>query len=233
MFWKYEYVAGVVGDPIGKTKSCMKRYWRENLAKSLCSRCGRLVSFVCKLDFFGSVITLIYILMYSFNNNYLSFKSIVPAKPPKPFYNPTCLVTKYCIFLPSRWQVLGLGPTSGSVSRQLWNMMLRKVEYNSHLVGRSSFRLPRFLRGRVGSVSSSYFSESWDGLRLESEADSARQPDWRGSPFSTAFLSSVGWRPSHDLFSCLSTSPFWDCKDDWSSTPLCCLATPTSWSTGP
>ncbi len=171
--------------------------------------------------------------MYSFNNNYLSFKSIEPAKPPKPFYNPNCLVTKYRFFLPSWWEVLGLGPTSGSVSRQLWNMMLRKVEHNSHLVGCSSFRLPRFLRGRSWQCLLFVLLRVLGWLRLESEADSARQPDWRGSPFSRAFLSSVGWRPSHDLFSCLSTSPFWDCKDDWSSTPLCCLATPTSWSTGP
>jgi len=49
--------------------------------------------------------------MHSFNNNYLFFKSMVAPKPPKPFYNPTCLVTKYCIFLNNfDDKFLALGP---------------------------------------------------------------------------------------------------------------------------
>lgn len=32
---KYGYVAGIVGALIGKTKSYMKRCWRETLAKSV------------------------------------------------------------------------------------------------------------------------------------------------------------------------------------------------------
>lgn len=92
-----KYVAGVVGAPIGKNKILYETLPRESCQIASVHGVGGWCLLFANL-IFGSIITLIYILMHSFNNNYLSFKSIVPAKPPKPFYNPTCLVTKYCIF---------------------------------------------------------------------------------------------------------------------------------------
>lgn len=105
---------------------------------------------------------------------------------------------------------------------------------NSHLVGRSSFRLPRFLRGRFGSVSPLSFSESrlsWATTNPFSRKGLMLQAAWRGRPFSRAFCSCVGRELSEDLLPCLSpTSPLWtwSCEHDWIPDPLWFLDTPTS-----
>lgn len=107
---------------------------------------------------------------------------------------------------------------------------------DSHFVGRSSFRLPRFLCGCGGErlLSSLSFSESWssqpsrkpfsgEGLRLRLkfrvsfwlwlwvlEPSSARQEGASlGIPFSTSFLSCLGKQASDVLSLCPPTSPLW------------------------
>lgn len=103
---------------------------------------------------------------------------------------------------------------------------------NSHFVGRSSFRLPLFLRGVV-RLSSLSFSEScssrlgrnpfsWEGLRLWPwELSSARQEEGSlGIPFSTSLFSCLGKQASDVLSLCPPTFPLWTCAMDGLPTPV-------------
>lgn len=103
---------------------------------------------------------------------------------------------------------------------------------NSHFVGRSSFRLPRFLCGVVRPSSLSFSKScssrlgrnpfSWEGLRLRPwELSSARQEE--GSlkiPFSTSLFSCLGKQASDVLSPCPPTSPLWTSAMDGLHTPV-------------
>lgn len=102
----------------------------------------------------------------------------------------------------------------------------RKKKKALHFVGRSSFRLPRFLRGGV-RLSSLSFSEScssrlgrnpfsWERLRLWTwELSSARQEEGSlGIPFSTSHFSCFGKQASDVLSLCPPMSPLWTCAMD-------------------
>lgn len=109
---------------------------------------------------------------------------------------------------------------------------------NSHFVGRSSFRLPRFLCGIV-RLSSLSFSEScsswlgrnpfsWEGLRLWPWGlSSTRQEEGLlGIPFSTSLSSCLRKQASDVLALCPPMSPLWTSAMDGLPTPVQ-LLTPT------
>lgn len=176
-------------------------------------------------------------------NNDLSWKITAAKFPnavPEPknaigvlFYNTSPFITKGCRLYEDD-DTLWPSAHKHSLTQRAGSYCNATLKLNSHLVGRSSFRLPRFLRGRIGNVSSLSLSEShlsWATTNPFSREGLMLQTAWRGRPFSRAFCSCMGREPSEDLLPCLSpTSPLWtwSCEQDWIPVPLWLLDTPTS-----